>query len=67
MAYTFLELAVCKTGAFPVIHPVSLNALIRIMAGVVEAFIDLVHYVHAKYMTCVRHVHDMCMTCVGRV
>ena len=64
MAYTFLELAVCKTGAFPVIHPVSLNALMRIMAGVVEAFTDLVHYVHAK---CVCHVYDMCMTCVGRV
>ena len=65
MAYTFLELAVYKTGGtFPVIHPVSLNALMRIMAGVVEAFIDLVHHVHAKYMTCVRHVYDMCITCV---
>ena len=34
----------------------------RIMAGVVEAFIDLVRHVRAKYMTCVWHVYDMSMT-----
>ena len=63
MSYTFLEVAVCKTGGtFPVSHSLSLNALMAIMAGVVEASIDLLRHVRAKYMTCVWHVYDMSMT-----
>ena len=63
MPSTFPEVAACKTGGtFTVIHPLYLNALMTIMADVVEASIDLVCHVRTKYMACVWHVYDMCMT-----
>ena len=52
MPYAFLEVAVCMAAARPAIHPLSLNVLTTIMAGVLEASKDLVRHVCAMYMTC---------------
>jgi len=50
MSMTVFELAVCMAGAFPVVHPLFVNALAMIRAGVLEASNDLV-----------RHVYSMCI------
>ena len=43
---TVFEVAVCMAGAFPDVHPLFVNALAMITAGVLEASNDLALHVY---------------------